>query len=82
MPLEAYLSFLPGKAAYRDLAAWMRFFTSGQYETEIQLVLDREEAPACALGTAGADRPRLGFVSWLKTRPLSRDPGDAMYLLT
>lgn len=81
MPLPAYLSFLPGNAAYRDLETWMRFFTSGQYETEVQLILQREEAPACVLGASSPERPRLGLVSWLKTRPLPRDPGDAVFLL-
>ncbi|MGI4831083.1 MAG: type VI secretion system baseplate subunit TssG [Janthinobacterium lividum] len=82
MPLPTYLSFLPGNAAYRDLESWMRFYTSGQYETEVQLILEREQAPACVLGLTGQERPRLGFVSWLKTRPLPRDPGDALFLLT
>ncbi len=81
MPLAMYLSFLPGHAAYRDLETWMRFFTSGQYEVEIQLVLHREEAPACVLGATTPEGPRLGTVSWLKTRSLSRDPGDAVFLL-
>ncbi len=82
MPLRAYLSFLPGNAAYRDLETWMRFYTSGQYETEVQLILQRDEAPSCVLGATSPERPRLGLVSWLKTRPLARDPGDAVFLLT
>lgn len=81
MPLATYLEFLPGKAAHRELEAWMRFFTSGEYETEVQLVLQRAEVPSCALGDTAPERPRLGLVSWLKTRPLNRDPGDAVFLL-
>ncbi len=82
MPLRSYLSFLPGNAAYQQLETWMRFFTSGQYETEVQLILERAEAPGCVMGATGAERPRLGLVSWLKTRPLTRDPGDAVFSLT
>jgi len=81
MPLKQYLKFLPGQDAYDELAAWLRFYSNGSYETEVQLVLEREDAPACELGAKGRHGPQLGFVSWLKTRPLERDPADATYLV-
>jgi len=81
MAFEKYLKFLPGQEAYHELVAWLRFYSNGSYETEVQLVLAREDAPACELGTGGAQRPQLGLVSWLKTRPLDRDPADATYLV-
>jgi type VI secretion system protein ImpH len=76
-----YVSFLPGPGAYRDLEAWVKFFSSGQFEAEVQLVLKREGVPSCELGLRGRDEPRLGLVSWLKTKPLQIDPGDATFLL-
>jgi type VI secretion system protein ImpH len=81
MRFEQYLKFLPGQEAYRELVAWLRFYSNGSYETEVQLVLAREDAPACELGSGGAMRPQLGLVSWLKTKPLGRDPDDATYLV-
>jgi type VI secretion system protein ImpH len=81
MRFEQYLKFLPGQEAYRELVAWLRFYSNGSYETEVQLVLAREDAPACELGSSGEQRPQLGLVSWLKTRPLERDPADATYLV-
>jgi len=81
MPLKQYLKFLPGQDAYDELAAWLRFYSNGSYETEVQLVLEREDAPGCELGAKGRHGPQLGFVSWLKTRPLERDPADATYLV-
>jgi type VI secretion system protein ImpH len=81
MRFEQYLSFLPGKDAYHELVAWLKFYSNGSYETEVQLVLAREDAPSCELGSAGKTRPQLGLVSWLKTRPLDRDPADATYLV-
>jgi type VI secretion system protein ImpH len=81
MPFQQYLKFLPGQEAYRELVAWLRFYSNGSYETEVQLVLAREDAPACELGSGGAMRPQLGLVSWLKTKPLNRDPADATYLV-
>jgi type VI secretion system protein ImpH len=81
MRFENYLKFLPGQEAYRELVAWLKFYSNGSYETEVQLVLAREDAPACELGSGGKMRPQLGFVSWLKTKPLGRDPADATYLV-
>jgi len=81
MRFEQYLKLLPGKDAYHELVAWLKFYSNGSYEAEVQLVLAREDAPACDLGSSGKTRPQLGMVSWLKTKPLDRDPADATYLV-
>jgi type VI secretion system protein ImpH len=81
MRLQEYLRFLPGNDAYCELAAWLTFYSNGCFESEVQLILDREDAPQCELGAIGEGRPRLGLVSWLKTKPLDRDPLDATYLV-
>lgn len=81
MSFEKYCSLLPGQSAYDELVAWLRFYSSGSYETEVQLILAREDVPWCELGATGAAGPQLGFVSWLRTQPLQRDPGDAQYLV-
>ncbi|MGA9669835.1 MAG: type VI secretion system baseplate subunit TssG [Terracidiphilus sp.] len=81
MRFEQYLSFLPGRDAYHELVAWLKFYSNGSYETEVQLILAREDAPHCELGSRGETRPQLGLVSWLKTRPMNRDPADATYLV-
>lgn len=81
MRLRQYLEFLPGQTAHHDLVAWLRFYSNGNYEAEIKLVLAAEDVPACALGSRGEARPQLGLVSWLKTRPLAHDPADATYLV-
>ena len=81
MRFEQYLTFLPGRDAHRELCAWLRFFSNRMYETEVQLVLESEDAPRCELGADGPTRPQLGLVSWLKTRPMQRNPADATYLV-
>ena len=81
MSFEQYSSFLPGRDGHRALAAWLRFYSNGGYETEVKLILHRDEAPDCQLGDRSEQQPRLGLVSWLKTKPLHRDPGDATYLI-
>ncbi|SEG46390.1 type VI secretion system protein ImpH [Bryocella elongata] len=82
MEFDRYVKFLPGNDAYLMLRDWIQFYSSGQYEAEIQLVLVAKDAPGVQLGVRGQDEPRLGLVSWLKTRPLAGDPGDAIFLLT
>lgn len=81
MHFAQYLSLLPGQNAYHELVAWLRFYSNGSYETEVQLILARADAPSCEIGSSGEKRPQLGLVSWLKTRPLNRDPADATYLV-
>ena len=81
LDFEQYGYFLPGESGYRDLAGWVQFYSDGAYETEVQLILKREEVPPCELGGRGAERPRLGLVSWLKTRPKVVDAREATYLL-
>jgi type VI secretion system protein ImpH len=81
MSFDRYRDFLPGREGHAELAAWLRFYSNGSYETEVTLVLERDQAPACRLGDHGEQEPRLGLVSWLKTKPLNRDPGDATYLI-
>lgn len=81
MRLDQYLRFLPGQEAYLELVSWIRFYTNGFYEAEVRLIMAREDAPPCVLGSKESTQPRLGMVSWLRTRPLDHDPGDASYLI-
>jgi type VI secretion system protein ImpH len=82
MKFAQYKEFLPGESGYHELAGWVQFYSDGAYETEVQLILHREDVPACEIGGRGDEAPRLGLVSWLKTRPRKVDAGEATYLLT
>ncbi len=79
MPLDRYLDFLPGARAYRQLAAWLRFYGRQEFDFVVQLVLLREDVPAVLLTSEEAAMARLGFASWLKTKPFRRDPDEARY---
>lgn len=78
LTLEEYSNFLPDGACWEPLRAWVRFFANQEFDFEVQLVLKREQVPACELGVAGASAPRLGWLSWMKLAPLGRDPGDTV----
>lgn len=76
--LEQYLDFLPSGTAYAPLRALVEFYCGREYDFEVQLVLRRQEVPACELGREDQEAPRLGWVSWAKTVELTRDAGDTV----
>lgn len=89
LSLEQYLDFLPNGTAYQPLKALVRFFGGDQTDFEVQLVLKRDEVPACDLGIEAAGQefrepgsqevaPQLGWSTWAKTVPMGRDPSDTI----
>jgi type VI secretion system protein ImpH len=83
-PLTAkqYLSFLPVGSAWDSLKAITRFFTNGEIEFEVQLVLKQGEVPRCELNPAADSAPLLGWFSWIKSgESFGRDPGDTVLIL-
>jgi type VI secretion system protein ImpH len=79
---EQYLDFLPNGRAYEPLRSLTRFFSGGDLEFEVQLVLKRDEVPGCELGAESAGGPQLGWFTWMKSVPaFDRHPGDTILLL-
>jgi type VI secretion system protein ImpH len=72
MDLQSYERMLPGSSSFARLRDWIRLYSGEQFSWDLQLVLRKEEVPATQLGTFG----RLGWTTWIKTQPFSRDPGD------
>ena len=81
LTLERYADFLPDGKSWHPLRAWVRFFSNDEWEFEVKLILEREQVPACALGAEGTSGPQLGWVSWVKSQPLGRDPDDTVLAL-
>jgi type VI secretion system protein ImpH len=83
LPVERYQEFLPDGSAYQPLRALTKAFCGDEIEFEVQLILERQDVPACELGRVGLDGSRLGWLTWLKSGPeLDRDPGDTILLMT
>jgi type VI secretion system protein ImpH len=78
MPLERYQDFLPDGSAFKPLKALTRFFANDEFDFEIQLILKSEDVPRLEVGAVDATAPRLGWVTWLKSAPLSRDPNETI----
>lgn len=79
--LKQYLDFLPSGTAYRPLRNLVRFYAGDEFDFELQLILAREEVPACELGGVGEGAPQLGWVSWAKTRDLGYNPCETILQL-
>jgi type VI secretion system protein ImpH len=82
LSFRRYQEFLPGARAHTELRAWLRLYTNREFDYVIRLVLERKEVPRMNLGEEGVGASRLGLVSWVKNRPLERDPDEATYWLT
>jgi type VI secretion system protein ImpH len=78
LSLERYLDFLPTGTAYEPLRALTRLFSNDLIDFEVQLILKRDEVPPCELGSEGDEAPQLGWVTWMKSAPLQRDPGETI----
>lgn len=79
LKLDRYLDLLPSGAGYPKLKALVAYYFNHELDFELQLVLKREDTPACDLGKQEEQQaPRLGWTSWIKTNPLQRDPDEAI----
>jgi type VI secretion system protein ImpH len=83
LTLPEYMDFLPQGTAYVPLQALTRFFSGSELDFEVQLVLKREEVPACELndrigGGGPAALPQLGWTTWAKTAAMTSDAADTV----
>jgi type VI secretion system protein ImpH len=79
LDLENYLDFLPNGSAYEPLRSLLRFWTNEEIDFEVQLILEREEVPRCQLGGEGDSAPQLGWVTWMKSKPMERHPEETIF---
>jgi len=79
LDLENYLDFLPNGSAYKPLRSLLRFWTNEEIDFEVQLILAREEVPRCQLGGEGDSAPQLGWVTWMKSKPMERHPEETIF---
>jgi type VI secretion system protein ImpH len=81
LTLRQYLDFLPSGSAFRPLRTVVRLFAGDELDFEVQLILRREDVPACELGATGIASPQLGWLSWSKTKPVDRNPNETVLQL-
>jgi type VI secretion system protein ImpH len=72
MSLAEYERLLPGGQSLRRLIAWLKNYLADQLQWDVQLILKKEEVPPLKMGAVG----RLGWTTWLTSRPLDHDADD------
>ncbi|HKG93344.1 MAG TPA: type VI secretion system baseplate subunit TssG [Gemmatimonadaceae bacterium] len=79
---EQYDAFLPSGREHGRLRALAHHFAGGEVDFELQLVMARDDVSGCVLGADGpGDAAPLGWGSWLRTRPMERDPDETILAL-
>ena len=81
LSLELYLEFLPTGAAHKPLQSLVRLYSVDEKDFEVLLMLKRDETPSAELGGLGMTAPQLGWVTWMKSVPIGRDPADVIISL-
>lgn len=79
MSLRQYVDFLPSGSAHAPLKSLATFVGRGELDFEVQLILKKEEVPACELQFGDDSAPRLGWTSWAKTEPKREDANDTIF---
>lgn len=79
LTLVQYLDFLPIGTASTPLNDILDFFSRRELDFEVRLILRRDQTPGIVLVyDDSGDRPLLGWTTWLKTAPMTRDPADTV----
>jgi type VI secretion system protein ImpH len=79
---QQFASFLPDQSPVSErkeffrLMHLVRLYIGPELKVEVQLILKASEIPPCRSGRKGA---RLGWDSWVVSRPMRRDSGDAVF---
>lgn len=76
---DQYMSFLPreGSQAYCDLKSLLKFWVNDELDFEVQLILEGEQTPGFDLDSGTAGELLLGWTTWIKNRPMERNPNEA-----
>jgi type VI secretion system protein ImpH len=73
-----FTEMLPAGTAFRPAAEMTRLVAGMELDFDVQLIMKAEEVPPSVLTTRAKRRPRLGWTSWLKTRPFEEDDSQVI----
>lgn len=79
MTYSQMCDFLPGGAASREALDLTRFYAGLDFDFEFRLVLQANEVRTTELGSTGPEATRLGWSTWLTSRPATKDADDAVF---
>lgn len=79
MTYPRFCGFLPCGRASRELLDLARFYVGQEFDMIFQLVVLAADVPPCTLGSTGPQATRLGWSTWLTSRPPATDPDDVSF---
>lgn len=71
-------AFLPTGAASREVLDLVRLWAGLEHDVEFQLVVRADAVRPAQLGSTGPEATRLGWSTWLASRPAARDAEDVV----
>lgn len=75
----AFCRLMPNGDALRPLCQLTRSYVGPELDFDVQPVLEAQEVPWCRLGADGADRPYLGWNTWVRCQAFTRVVEDAVF---
>lgn len=78
---RAFRQFMPDGPGLRPLCDLTRSYVGPELAFEFQVLLAAAEIPECQLRHSADAGPRLGWNTWLRSRPAARAAGDAVFSL-
>ncbi len=76
-----FQTLMPSGSQLLPLCQMIRNFVGAAFDFDVQPVLAAAEVPWCQLGGPGADPARLGWNTWIRSRPFDHDVSDALFSL-
>jgi type VI secretion system protein ImpH len=79
--LSRFQEFLPNGKTLPKVIELTRFLVGQALAFDVQVILEKEQVPDCQLLDKGDNAPRLGWMSWLKTKTqkFSADATEAIF---
>jgi len=80
MGYDAFRRFMPDGSELKALEQLARLYVGPGFLFDVNVVLRRGEVPALELASETAAPPRLGWNTWLKSKPFKQDAADAIFV--
>jgi type VI secretion system protein ImpH len=78
LTFNEFSAFLPEGSGHKPLKSIIRFMHGGEFDFDVQLILKAKQVPGTVLTTKAQRRPKLGWTSYLKSRPFTQDDGQVV----
>ena len=79
MSYRMFEAILPSGQSFQRLVWMIKFFAGREMSFTIRPKLVAAEVPDCRLQETDQYVPRLGWTTWLKTKPMQRDADDVVF---